>query len=48
MKLWQSLRMSTFGDVSTSMLLEDDDIFPANANKLRAILCDNAKTRKEN
>lgn len=36
--------MTTFGDVSP--LLEDEDISPANANKLRAILCDSAKTRK--
>ena len=36
--------MVTFGDVTT--LLEDDDISPANAAKLRAILDGNAKTRK--
>ena len=36
--------LSTFGDVFT--LLEDEDISPANANKLRAILSDAAKTRK--
>ena len=36
--------MSTFGDVSN--LLEDDDISPANASKVRAILEDALKTRK--
>ena len=36
--------MSTFGDVSN--LLEEDDISPANASKLRAILEDAPKTRK--
>ena len=36
--------MVTFVDVTT--LIEDDDISPANAAKLRAILGDNAKTRK--
>lgn len=36
--------MSTFGDVSN--LLEEDDIFPPNASKLRAILEDAPKTRK--
>ena len=36
--------MSTFGDVSN--LLEEDDISPANASKLRAILEDAPMTRK--
>ena len=36
--------MHTFGDVSA--LIEDEDISPANASKLRAILSDSAKTRK--
>ena len=36
--------LSTFGDVST--LLKDEDISPANTNKIRAVLCDGAKTRK--
>ena len=36
--------MSTFGDVSN--LLEEDDISPANASKVRAILEDAPKTRK--
>ena len=35
--------LSTFGDVSN--LLEHDDISPANASKLRAILTDASKTR---
>ena len=37
--------LSTFGDVSI-FVLEDDDIFPANASKLRTILTDASKTRK--
>jgi len=36
--------MSTFGDVSN--LLKEDDISPANASKLQAILEDAPKTRK--
>ena len=36
--------MSTFGDVSN--LLKEDDISPANASKLQAILEDVLKTRK--
>ena len=36
--------MATFGDVSN--MLEEDDISPANASKLRAILEDAPKTRK--
>jgi len=36
--------MSTFGDVLN--LLEEDDISPANASKLRAILEDAPKTKK--
>ena len=36
--------MVTFGDFPT--LLEDEDISPANASKLQAILSDGAKTKK--